>query len=55
MYSTIDDRGLWQIDELDLDSKKVRNITPRIHDKIDNYDGVYLWTAEFFIAALRAL
>lgn len=42
MYSTIDDRGLWQVDELDLDSKKVRNITPRIHDKIDNYDGVYL-------------
>lgn len=42
LYSTIDDRGLWQIDELDLDSKKVRNITPRIHDKIDNYDGVYL-------------
>ena len=42
LFSSVDDKSQWNIDELDVASGKVKQITPRIFPDIDNYDGVYL-------------
>lgn len=42
MFSTIDEKDRWQLCEIDPKSKKVSNLSPRIHENIDVYDGIYL-------------
>ena len=42
MYSTVDEKFRWNVDELDVETGKVRQITPRLYDDIDNYSAVYL-------------
>ena len=42
LYSTIDERINWQLDEYDIASGKVKKVSPRLHHDIDNYDGAYM-------------
>lgn len=42
MFSTIDEKNRWQLCEVNVDDKKISNVSPRIHDNIDVYDGIYL-------------
>lgn len=41
LYSTIDDKICWRLDEIDLESGKTRRVSPRLYDDIDAYDGAY--------------
>ena len=42
MFSTIDEKNRWQLCEIAPSTKKVSNVSPRIHDGVDAYDGIYL-------------
>ena len=42
LFSTLDDKSQWHIDELDVASGKTKQITPRLFPDIDDYDGCYL-------------
>jgi len=42
LYSTLDDKMYFRMDELDTTSGKTKTITPTMHEKIDYYDGIYL-------------
>ncbi len=41
LYSTVDDKVRWQLDEFDVQTGKSRPVSPRIHDDIDVFDGAY--------------
>lgn len=41
LYSTVDDKVCWQLDEFDVATQKTRKISPRLYDDIDVYDGAY--------------
>ncbi len=42
LYSTIDDKAQWHLDEYDVKTGKVKQVSPRLYADIDNYDGCYL-------------
>ena len=42
LFSSLDDKSQWNIDELDVATGKVRELSPRIFPDIDNFDGCYL-------------
>ncbi len=42
MYSTVDEKFRWNVDEFDVEKKLIKPVTPRIYDDIDNYSAVYL-------------
>ncbi len=42
LFSTLDDKMFFRMDELDAKSGKVKTITPSMHPDIDYYDGIYL-------------
>ncbi len=42
LYSTIDEKSQWHLDELNVKTGKVKQVSPRLFEDIDNYDGCYL-------------
>ncbi|MBO5254643.1 MAG: hypothetical protein J6B07_02330, partial [Opitutales bacterium] len=42
LYSTLDDKMYFRMDELDTTSGNTKTLTPTMHEKIDYYDGIYL-------------
>ncbi len=42
LYSTLDDKLHFKMDELDVTTGKTKTISPTMHENIDYYDGIYL-------------
>jgi formylglycine-generating enzyme required for sulfatase activity len=42
LFSSLDKRGRWQIFEIGSDGKGLRQVTPGLHEDVDNYDACYL-------------
>ena len=42
LFSTLDDKMYFRLDELDVKSGKTRTLTPSFNKEIDYYDGIYL-------------
>lgn len=42
LFSSLDDKSQWNLDELDVATGKVKEVSPRIFPDIDNFDGCYL-------------
>ena len=42
MFSSVDDNSQWNIDEYNVKTGKVKELSPRLFPDIDNYDGCYL-------------
>jgi formylglycine-generating enzyme required for sulfatase activity len=42
LFSMLGSHDRWQIFELGADGEKLRQVTPGIHDDVDNYDACYL-------------
>ena len=42
MFSSVDDNSQWNLDEFNVKTGKVKELSPRIFPDIDNYDGCYL-------------
>lgn len=42
LFSTLDNKMYFRLDELDAASGSVKTLTPSMHEKIDYFDGIYL-------------
>lgn len=42
LFSTIDDKMYFRLDELDTTTGKTRTLTPSFNEKVDYFDGIYL-------------
>ena len=42
LFSSLDKNGRWQIFEIGADGKRLRQVTPGLHEDVDNYDACYL-------------
>ncbi len=42
LFSFVDEKNRWQMDEISSDGKSRRAISPRLHDGVDAYDGAYM-------------
>ncbi len=42
LFSTIDEKAQWHLDELNVKDRKTKQVSPRLFPDIDNFDGCYL-------------